>query len=101
MENNNRLTEIAVTTYTSNTAPLSKVAGRGFMSRLSSLWGWRPINRNKATTAFERKTGMSSVQVQTGNPSQRSEEASIGNIFKNLPLSEKTTYGILKSPDSS
>ncbi|MCA1807728.1 MAG: hypothetical protein LC687_07765, partial [Actinobacteria bacterium] len=79
----------AVTTYQSSSKPRSRVASEGFMSRLSSLWGWRKIDPSRATTSFEKSSGVSSVEVQAGNPAMRQLDAQMGSIFKNHPLSDK------------
>lgn len=79
----------AVTTYQSGQKPRSAIASQGFMSRLSSLWGWRKVDTSRATTAFEKSSGVSVVEVQSGNPAMRQLDAAVGAIFKNLPLSER------------
>ena len=87
-DNKQRFPE-AVTTYMSGQKPRSQIASQGFMSRLSSLWGWRKIDPSRATTSFERSSGVSSVEVQTENPATRQLDAAVGSIFKNLPLSDR------------
>lgn len=89
MADNNRLQEGGITTYMSGQKPRSQIASQGFMSRLSSLWGWRKIDPSRATTSFEKSTGMSVVEVQAGNPAMRQLDAAMGTIFKNLPLSDR------------
>jgi hypothetical protein len=79
----------AVTTYLSGQKPRSAIASQGFMSRLSSLWGWRKVDPSRATTSFEKSSGISVVEVQAGNPAMRQLDAAVGSIFKNLPLSDR------------
>lgn len=79
----------AVTTYQSGQKPRSAIASQGFMSRLSSLWGWRRVDKSRATTSFEKSSGVSVVEVQSGNPAMRQLDAAVGAIFKNLPLSDR------------
>jgi hypothetical protein len=73
--------------FTNKDGPKSALLNKSFNYRLAALFGWRPIDKKKATTDFEKHTGMQFVKVDVGNPVYRTKQAALGNVFDNSKLS--------------
>lgn len=74
--------------FTNKDGPKSALLNKSFNYRLSALFGWRPIDKKKATTDLEKNTGIQFVKVDVGNPVYRTKQAALGNIFDNSKLSQ-------------
>jgi hypothetical protein len=72
--------------FTSNQKPRSAIMQQSFSKRLSALWGWNSVTRDKAQTEFEKTTGLRFLKVDIGNDAYRVKHASLGSIFKSAPL---------------
>jgi len=78
--------------FTSKEKPKSALLNKSFNYRLSSLFGWRPISKEKATTQLEKDTGLQFVKVDVGNPVYRTKQAALGNVFDNSKLSSTVDH---------
>lgn len=73
--------------FTSNNGrPKSALLMKSFNHRLASLFGWRPVDKKKGQTSFEKNTGIRFVKVDVGNDAYRIKQAAIGNVFKQSQL---------------
>ena len=70
--------------YKSGEAPKSAIINSTFVSRLTSIFGYRVSD--KRATEFERKYGLEFVRVDLGNEAYRIRNAEIGSIFEKTPL---------------
>lgn len=73
--------------FSSNNAPKSEIQRKSFTQRLSAIFGWRSIDKEKATTEFEKNSGLRFVKVDVGNSTFQIKHAALGNVFKNQKLS--------------
>lgn len=73
--------------FSSNNAPKSEIQRKSFTQRLSAIFGWRSIDKEKATTEFEKNSGLRFVKVDVGNSAFQIKHAALGNVFKNQKLS--------------
>lgn len=73
--------------FSSNNAPKSEIQRKSFTQRLSAIFGWRSIDKEKATTEFEKNSGFRFVKVDVGNSAFQIKHAALGNVFKNQKLS--------------
>lgn len=73
--------------FSSNNAPKSEIQRKSFTQRLSAIFGWRSIDKEKATTEFEKNFGLRFVKVDVGNSAFQIKHAALGNVFKNQKLS--------------
>ena len=73
--------------FSSNNAPKSEIQRKSFTQRLSAIFGWRSIEKDKATTEFEKNSGLKFIKVDVGNSAYQIKHAALGNIFKNQKLS--------------
>lgn len=73
--------------FSSNNAPKSEIQRKSFIQRLSAIFGWRSIEKDKATTEFEKNSGLKFIKVDVGNSAYQIKHAALGNIFKNQKLS--------------
>lgn len=73
--------------FSSKSAPKSEIQRKSFTQRLSAIFGWRSIDKEKATTEFEKNSGLRFVKVDVGNSAFQIKHAALGNIFKNQKLS--------------
>lgn len=73
--------------FSSNSAPKSEIQRKSFTQRLSAIFGWRSIDKEKATTEFEKNSGLRFVKVDVGNSAFQIKHAALGNVFKNQKLS--------------
>ena len=73
--------------YISGQKPKSSILKSTFVSRLSSLFGYRPVT-GEAKTEIGKKYNIEFVQVDLNNEAYRFKNAALGNIFQNKPLSE-------------
>lgn len=73
--------------FSSNSAPKSEIQKKSFTQRLSAIFGWRSIEKEKATTEFEKNSGLRFVKVDVGNSAFQIKHAALGNVFKNQKLS--------------
>lgn len=73
--------------FSSNSAPKSEIQRKSFTQRLSAIFGWRLIDKEKATTEFEKNSGLRFVKVDVGNSAFQIKHAALGNVFKNQKLS--------------
>ena len=79
-----------VTTYLSGQTPQSATARSGLFSRLTSLFGWRAATQTQnQSTKLGKKTGLQFVRVDPNNKSMRELDAKLGQIFQNVPLSDR------------
>lgn len=78
--------------FTSKEQPKSALLNKSFNYRLSALFGWRPIDRKKATTQLEKDSGIQFVKVDVGNQMYRTKQAALGNIFDNSKLSSTVDH---------
>ena len=69
--------------FSSNNAPKSEIQRKSFIQRLSAIFGWRSIEKDKATTEFEKNSGLKFIKVDVGNSAYQIKHAALGNIFKN------------------
>lgn len=76
------------TVFQSGQKPKSKIIQNSFNSRLSSLFGWKSVTKDKAQNQLEKDTGIKFVKVDTENPAYRIKNAALGNVFKNAPLAQ-------------
>jgi hypothetical protein len=72
--------------FSSSQKPKSAILQQSFSKRLSALWGWQGVTRDRAQTDFERSTGLRFLKVDIGNDAYRVKHASLGSIFKSAPL---------------
>lgn len=70
--------------YKSGEAPKSAIINSTFVSKLTSIFGYKVPS--KKTTDFERKYGLEFVRVDLGNDAYRIYNAEIGSIFEKTPL---------------
>lgn len=78
--------------FTSKEQPKSALLNKSFNYRLSALFGWRPVDRKKATTQLEKDSGIQFVKVDVGNQMYRTKQAALGNIFDNSKLSSTVDH---------
>ncbi len=70
--------------YKSGEAPKSAIVNSTFVSKLTSIFGYKVSD--KRATEFERKYGLEFVRVDLGNEAYRVHNAEIGSIFEKTPL---------------
>lgn len=73
--------------FNSLSKPKSAILNKSFNHRLSAIFGWRGVDKEKAKTEFEKNTGIRFVNVDVGNPAYQIKQAALGNVFSNKPLS--------------
>jgi len=73
--------------YTSEHTPKSRILKNTFFGRLSSLFGFRPVSRDKAQTDFEKTTGIRFVKVDVDNTAYRVKQAALGSVYRSNALS--------------
>ena len=78
--------------FTSKEQPKSALLNKSFNYRLSALFGWRPVDRKKATTQLEKDSGIQFVKVDVGNQMYKTKQAALGNIFDNSKLSSTVDH---------
>jgi len=85
-----RLRENNFTTYITGKGNQSSIARTGFLSRLTSWWGWRPNSeKGKSSNSIAGKYGIDMVRVDLDNMSQRGSDARLGELFSKSPFSDK------------
>ena len=70
--------------YKSGEAPKSAIVNSTFVSKLTSIFGYKVPSRK--TSEFERKYGLEFVRVDLGNEAYKVHNAEIGSIFEKTPL---------------
>lgn len=70
--------------YTSKDAPKSAILNSTFLSRLTSIFGYRASDSKD--TEFERRYGMKFVTVDLSNDAYRIKNAAVGSVYKNTKL---------------
>lgn len=78
--------------FSSNEKPKSALLNKSFNYRLATMFGWRPVSQQKATTKLEKDTGIQFVKVDVGNEAYSTKQAALGNVFKNAPLSSSLDH---------
>lgn len=73
--------------FNSLSKPKSAILNKSFNHRLSAIFGWRGIEKEKAKTEFEKNTGIRFVNVDVGNPAYQIKQAALGAVYSNKPLS--------------
>lgn len=74
--------------YRSGQAPKSSILKSSYVSRLSSLFGFRAKRDEKSEDPLVSKYGMEFVRVDLSNDSYRFKNAALGSVFKSEHLSE-------------
>jgi len=74
------------TVYSSGNKPKSEIFKSSFSKRMSSIFGWQGVTKNKAETEFEKVNGLRFVKVDVGNEVYRIKHAALGSVFKSAPL---------------
>lgn len=76
--------------YVSGQTPKSSILKSSFISRLSSLWGFRAIDKKDASSFsdFPTKYGMEFVRVDLDNKAYRFKQAALGSVFQSQGLSQ-------------
>lgn len=72
--------------FTSKSQPKSEIINSSFTKRLSSIFGYQPVEKQLAQNAFEKSTGLRFVKVDLGNDAYRIKQAALGSIFNSAPL---------------
>ena len=72
--------------YSSGAPPKSQIFKTSFAGRLSSLFGWKGVQKQNAQTEFEKQNGLRFVKVDIGNDQFRTKHAALGSVFKSAPL---------------
>lgn len=74
--------------YKSNSAPKSNILKSSYISRLSSLFGFRTKKAEPGENSFPSKYGMEFVRVDLNNDAYRFKNAALGSVFKSEGLTE-------------
>lgn len=74
--------------YRSGSAPKSSILKSSYVSRLSSLFGFRAKRDDKSEDPLVSKYGMEFVRVDLSNDAYRFKNAALGSVFKSEHLSE-------------
>lgn len=74
--------------YRSGKAPKSSILKSTYVSRLSSLFGYRAKRDEKSEDPLVSKYGMEFVRVDLNNDAYRFKNAALGSVFKSEHLSE-------------
>lgn len=74
-------------TFQSGQSPKSDIFKTSWNGRLSSIFGWKGIEKKNAQTEFEKVHGLRFVKVDVGNDNYRIKHAALGSIYKSAPLS--------------
>lgn len=72
--------------FISKNKPKSAITGSSFTKRLSSIFGYQPVDKQKAQNSFEKSTGLRFVKVDLGNDAYRIKQAALGSVFNSAPL---------------
>ena len=73
--------------FNSLSKPKSAILNKSFNHRLSAIFGYRGIDKDKAKTEFEKNSGIRFVNVDVGNPAYQIKQAALGAVYSNKPLS--------------
>lgn len=73
--------------FNSLSKPKSAILNKSFNHRLSAIFGWKGIEKEKAKTEFEKASGIRFVNVDVGNPAYQIKQAALGSVYSNKPLS--------------
>lgn len=76
-------------TFYSNKKPLSSILKSTFVGRLSSLFGFRQTDKDKAQTDIGKQYGLDFVRVDLDNANYKFKNAALGSVFESHALSEK------------
>jgi hypothetical protein len=68
--------------YRSGEAPKSSILKSSYVSRLSSLFGFRAKRDDKSDDPLVKKYGMEFVRVDLNNDAYRFKNAALGSVFK-------------------
>lgn len=74
--------------YRSGSTPKSSILKSSYVSRLSSLFGYRAKRDEKSNDPLVTKYGMEFVRVDLNNDAYRFKNAALGSVFKSEHLSE-------------
>lgn len=74
--------------YKSDSAPKSSILKSSYISRLSSLFGFRAKKAEPGNSDFPSKYGMEFVRVDLNNDAYRFKNAALGSVFKSEGLTE-------------
>ena len=74
--------------YRSGEAPKSSILKSSYVSRLSSLFGFRAKRDDKSDDPLVKKYGMEFVRVDLNNDAYRFKNAALGSVFKSEHLTE-------------
>lgn len=72
--------------FTSKSQPKSAIINSSFTKRLSSIFGYQPVEKQLAQNSFEKSTGLRFVKVDLGNDAYRIKQAALGSVFNSAPL---------------
>lgn len=75
-------------TYFSGKKPTSAILQSSFVGRLSSLFGYRAVDKTTAKSELGKQYGLDFVRVDLDNQSYRLKNASVGNVFDSEQLSQ-------------
>ena len=74
--------------YRSGEAPKSSILKSSYVSRLSSLFGFRAKRDERSDDPLVKKYGMEFVRVDLNNDAYRFKNAALGSVFKSEHLTE-------------
>lgn len=68
--------------FTSGKPAISKVLNSTFINRLNSLFGFRTVSKDNASTSFEKNYGLKFVRVDLNNTAYKVENSALGSFYQ-------------------
>ena len=79
-----KLTEASI--YSSGDKPKSNIFKKLFSKRMSSIYGFQAVEKEKAQTQFEKTHQLRFVKVDVDNNAYRIHQAALGSVYKSQTL---------------